>query len=101
MGKVEFVTVTELSRKATALVAEVERTERQVVVTKKGRPVALLQGTRRTEKGRRETVTNLKNNALPIISEIEETGKRLIITRDGLPVAVLQKVEDSAFCIEK
>jgi len=38
-----FVTVTELKQKATQIISEVEFTREEVVVTKNGKPVALIQ----------------------------------------------------------
>ena len=39
---VKFVTVSELRLKATQIVAEIERTKKQIVVTKNGRPVVVI-----------------------------------------------------------
>lgn len=39
----KFVTVSELRQRATQIIAEVESTQEQVVVTKMGKPVALIQ----------------------------------------------------------
>ena len=38
-----FITVTELKQKATQIISEVESTKEEVVVTKNGKPVALIQ----------------------------------------------------------
>lgn len=38
----KFITVTELKLKATQVVAEIERSREEVVVTKNGKPVVLL-----------------------------------------------------------
>lgn len=39
----KFVSVTELQRKLTQIVAEIESTKQEVVITKKGKPVVLMQ----------------------------------------------------------
>lgn len=39
----KFVTVTELRQKATEIIREIERTGEPIVVTKKGKPVVLMQ----------------------------------------------------------
>ncbi len=39
----KFITVTELKQRATQIISEVESTHEQVVVTKMGKPVALIQ----------------------------------------------------------
>jgi prevent-host-death family protein len=38
-----FITVTELRQKATQIVSEIESTKGQIVVTKNGKPVVLMQ----------------------------------------------------------
>ena len=38
-----FITVTELRQKATQIVSEIETTHEQIVVTKNGKPVVLMQ----------------------------------------------------------
>jgi prevent-host-death family protein len=38
-----FITVTELKQKATQIISEIESTKEEVVVTKNGKPVALIQ----------------------------------------------------------
>lgn len=43
MVNLKFVTVSELRQRATQIVAEVERTGKQVIITKNGRPVVVLQ----------------------------------------------------------
>jgi prevent-host-death family protein len=44
MTPLRFVTVTELQQRATAIVTEVERSGKlQVIITKNGKPVAILQ----------------------------------------------------------
>ena len=42
MSPLKFVTVTEFKAKATAIIAEIEKTKKQVVITKNGRPVAVI-----------------------------------------------------------
>ncbi len=42
MSPLKFVTISEFKAKATAIVTEIEKTKRQVVVTKNGRPVAVI-----------------------------------------------------------
>ncbi len=101
MTGVKFVTVSELDKKATAFVSEVEKGKVQIAITKNGKPVALLQAISGTVTGRKETVSTLKNQAARIISEIAKTGKGVIITRDTEPVAVIQKITDTVFSIEK
>ena len=39
----KFITVTELKQRATQIISEVESTHEEVVVTKMGKPVALIQ----------------------------------------------------------
>ena len=41
-NKMKFITVTELKLKATQVVAEIERSREEVVVTKNGKPVVLI-----------------------------------------------------------
>ncbi len=43
MVNLKFVTVSELRQRATQIVAEVERTGKQVIITKNGRPVVVIQ----------------------------------------------------------
>lgn len=38
-----FITVTELKQRATQIVSEIESTQEQIVVTKNGKPVVLMQ----------------------------------------------------------
>jgi prevent-host-death family protein len=38
-----FITVTELRQRATQIISEIESTKQEVVVTKNGKPVALIQ----------------------------------------------------------
>ncbi len=101
MTGVKFVTVTELDKKATALVSEVERTEIQIVITKRGKPVALLQKVRKGDKGKQDSVSNLKNHSVALLTEIEKGGNQIIITRDNQPVAVLKRISNKAFTIEE
>ncbi len=42
MSPLKFVTITEFKANATAIVAEIEKTKRQVIVTKNGRPVVVI-----------------------------------------------------------
>ncbi len=42
MSPIKFVTITEFKAKATAIVAEVKRTGRQVVVTVNGQPAVVI-----------------------------------------------------------
>jgi prevent-host-death family protein len=42
MSPIRFLTITEFKAKATAVVAEVQRTGRQVVVTVKGKPAVII-----------------------------------------------------------
>ena len=100
MTGVRFITVTELCVHATTMVSDAEIRGNQIVVTKKGKPVALLVKFAKGRKGKFETVTKLKNNAIAIIEQVE-AGKRFIITRNDEPVASLSKIEDSAFRIRK
>ena len=101
MTGVKFVTVSDLDRKATAIVSEVEKGNIKIAVTKNGRPVALLQKASGTETGRKETVSVLKHQAARIITELVESGKKIIVTRDAEPIAILQKITDTVFSIEK
>ena len=43
MTPLRFMTVTELQQKASQIVAEIEKTGKQVVITKNGHPVVVLQ----------------------------------------------------------
>ena len=101
MTGVKFITVSELSVRATAFVAEAEKGRVKIAITKKGKPIALLQAIGETVTGRKETVSNLKNHTVRIISELEKTGKQLVITRDAEPVVTLRKITDKVFSIEK
>lgn len=38
----KFITVTELRKKATQIVTEIESTKEEVIITKNGKPVALM-----------------------------------------------------------
>jgi PHD/YefM family antitoxin component YafN of YafNO toxin-antitoxin module len=101
MVGVMFVSVTDFSRTGTRVIMDMEKTGHKVAITKRGKPVALLQKATGTEKGgKRETVSNLRNNAIVVIAELEKTGKQLIITRDREPVAVLSRVTDNAFSVD-
>jgi len=42
MSPLKFITVTELKQRATAIVREVERAKKQIVVTKNGKPIAII-----------------------------------------------------------
>jgi len=42
MRFMRFITVTELKQKATQVISEIESTKEEVVVTKNGKPVALI-----------------------------------------------------------
>ncbi len=101
MTGVKFVTVSDLDRKATAFVVEVEKGKIKIAITKNGRPVALLEKVGDSVTGRKETVSTLKNAAARIITELVKTGKRVVITRDTEPVAVIQKIKDTIFSVEK
>ncbi len=43
MTPLSFITVSELQQRATAIIADVERTGKQVIITKNGKPVAILE----------------------------------------------------------
>jgi len=43
MVNLKFFTVSELRQRATQIVAEIERTGKQVVITKNGKPVVVIQ----------------------------------------------------------
>ena len=43
MSPLKFITVTELQQRATQVVAEVERTGKQAIITKNGKPVVVMQ----------------------------------------------------------
>jgi len=43
MTPLKFKTVTELQKESTQIVAEVERTGKQVIITKNGKPVVVIQ----------------------------------------------------------
>ncbi len=101
MTGVKFVTVSELDKKATAFVSEVEKGKVKIAITKNGKPVALLEAIGGTVTGRKETVSTLKNQAARLIAELVKTGKQVIITRDTEPVALLQKITDTVFRVEK
>jgi prevent-host-death family protein len=56
----KFVTVTELNRRATHIVSEIESTKEEVVITKNGKPVVLMRlvsdsdfGSKKIEKKRK------------------------------------------------
>ncbi len=49
MTPLRFVTVTELKALATAIVTEVEKTKRAVVITRNGKPVCILQPVKEQE----------------------------------------------------
>ncbi len=101
MTGVKFVTVSEIERKATQLVAEVEKGKLQIIITKHGKPVALLEPISGTVTGRKETVSSLKLQSTRIISELIKSGKRVVITRDAESVAILKKISDVVFRVEK
>ena len=42
MSPLRFITVTELKARATTIVREIERGKKQVVITKNGKPVAVM-----------------------------------------------------------
>ncbi len=101
MKGLEFVPIFTLNKKATAIVAKVERTGHSAVITRHGRPAALLQRieTGSIEKGKRASVTELQNNTNAIIAEIEGKGTRYIVTRFDEPVAILRKVSAKEFSL--
>ena len=101
MTGVRFITVSELSRKATAIVSDAVKAKVQIVITKKGKPVALLKKLGRADMGKSETVTYLKNNAIKVVEAIDEKDKCFIITRDGERIAVILRITDDAFSIRK
>ena len=43
MTPLKFKTVTELQKEATQIVTEVERTGKQIIITKNGKPVVVIQ----------------------------------------------------------
>jgi antitoxin (DNA-binding transcriptional repressor) of toxin-antitoxin stability system len=100
MAGVRFVAVTELSVKATAIVSDAEKTGIQVIITKRGKPVALLKKAHRTSKGMLETVSFFKNNTIQLI-KATEAGKSFIITRFNEPVVSLTKALNDSFRIGK
>jgi prevent-host-death family protein len=101
MVDVRFIPVTEFSRKGTRVIMDMEKMRHKVAITKRGKPVALLQKVSSKEKGgKQETVSNLRNNAIKTIAKVVKTGTRLIITRDGEPVAVLSRVTDNDFSVD-
>jgi len=57
----KFITVTELRLKATEVIREIEQTRKEVVVTKKGKPVALMQFITDEAFSLNETVKEVKN----------------------------------------
>ncbi len=101
MKGLEFVPISTFNKKATAIVAQVERTGRSAVVTRHGRPAALLQKVEagRPEKGRRVTVTELQKDTNHIVADIEEKGTRYVVTRFDEPVAVLRKLSAREFSL--
>jgi prevent-host-death family protein len=101
MTGVKFITVSDLERKATSVVAEVEQGKIKIAVTRNGRPIALLQKASGKEAGRKETVSALKNETYRIIEELLKIGKKVIITRDDEPVAMIQKIKETVFSVEK
>ncbi len=100
MSGVRFITVTELCKHATAVVTDAEKNSYQIVITKKGKPVALLAKVERNTIGKSESVTKFKNNAIAMIEAVE-AGKSFIITRDEEPVAKLSRITASDFRIAK
>ncbi len=101
MTGVKFVTVTELDKKATAIVSEVEKTGINVIIIKNGKPIARLRKINGAEKGRTETVSDLKNHSAMVISKIGKGGKNIIITRNNQPVVVLQSATEKILTINK
>lgn len=49
MVNLKFVTVSELRQRATQIVAEIEKTGKQVIITKNGKPVVMIQRVREEE----------------------------------------------------
>ena len=58
----KFITVSELKQKATQVVAEIETTRKEVVVTKNGKPVVLMQFVADEAFSLNETVKEVKNS---------------------------------------
>jgi len=63
----KFITVTELKQRATQVVSEIESTKEEVVITKNGKPVVLMQFIT-------DEVFNLKEKAKR--KEVKKHGKR-------------------------
>jgi len=63
----KFITVTELKQRATQVVSEIESTKEEVVITKNGKPVVLMQFIT-------DEVFNLKEKAKR--GEVKKYGKR-------------------------
>ncbi len=49
MTPLRFITVTQLKAQATAIVTEVEKTKRAVVITRNGKPVCIIQPVKEQE----------------------------------------------------
>lgn len=102
MPGVKFVSMREFNKKATQIMTEdVEKNGKQVVITKRGKPVSVLQKANETQRGKTETISNLKNKTNEVIAEVEKTGKRLLITRDEVVIASLNKITNGAFSIDE
>lgn len=99
MARVKFVTISELDQGVPAVVALAEGGKNQVVITKRGKPVALLRKISKKETGRKETLTSIANNANKFISEMEKNARPIVITRNGKPVLLLKPISDRAFSI--
>jgi len=101
MARVIFATISELNKDASPLVKEAEKTNTQVVITKRGKPAGLLRKVMASDRGRTETVTNMINRANELLSSIEKGHGPVIITRNNLPIVVLKSISNKAFSIKE
>lgn len=101
MTGVKFVTISELDNSGTAIIAEAEQGRKLVVITRRGKPVALLRKIARKDTGREEKLTDMTNNPNGFLSEVEKKGIQIIITRNNKPILLMKKISDKAFSLRE
>jgi prevent-host-death family protein len=101
MTDIKFLTITELDRNTFDIIAEVTRSKIQIVITKRGKPVARLRKIDKEDRGRKVTVTSLANSPHELISNIGKGGGPVIITKNNKAILFLKKIGAKAFTIEE
>jgi PHD/YefM family antitoxin component YafN of YafNO toxin-antitoxin module len=101
MSGLDFIPIFTFNKKATQIIAKIEKTGRRAIITRHGRPAVLVERATAgdAERGKREMVSNVKNHTNEIIREIEEKGTRYVVTRFDEPVVILRRVSSRELSI--